>query len=86
MVRVECRAKCGFLMLCSKVGHNHTYAINTIIDHHTYARVLYNRSANSRWVAKAVVKKMQTTETVRICDIIQDMRQNYSVGITMARA
>ncbi|KAI5417212.1 hypothetical protein KIW84_042001 [Lathyrus oleraceus] len=28
---------------------------------------------------------MKTYEIVRICDIIQDMRQNYSVGITVAR-
>lgn len=54
-VRVECRAKCGFLMLCSKVGHKHTYDIKTIVDNHTCARVLDNRFANSRWMAKADV-------------------------------
>ncbi|XP_058734066.1 uncharacterized protein LOC131605767 [Vicia villosa] len=85
-VRVECKAKCGFLMLCSKVGHKHTYAIKTIKDTHTCARVLDNKSASSKWVAKAVVKKMRTSDKVRICDIIQDMRQNYSVGITVCRA
>ncbi|XP_058782464.1 uncharacterized protein LOC131656924 [Vicia villosa] len=85
-VRVECRTKCGFLILCSKVGHKHTFAIKTIVDKHTCARVLDNRSASSRWVAKAVVKKMQTSQSVRITDIIQDLRQNFSVGITVARA
>lgn len=85
-VRIECMAKCGFLMICSKVSHKHTYVINTIIDNHTCARVLDNRSANSRWVAKPVVKKMQTYETVRIYDIIQDMRQNYFVRIIVAKA
>jgi hypothetical protein len=85
-VRVECRAKCDFLILCSKVGHKHTYSIKTIVDKHTCARVLDNRSASSTWVAKAVVKKMQTCDNVRITDIIQDMRQNFSVGITVARA
>ncbi|XP_058765177.1 uncharacterized protein LOC131638625 [Vicia villosa] len=85
-VRVECKAKCGFLMLCSKVGHKHTYAIKTIKDTHTCARVLDNKTANSKWVAKAVVKKMQTCENLRISDIIQDMRQNYGVGITVGRA
>ncbi|CAK8569476.1 unnamed protein product [Lathyrus sativus] len=29
---------------------------------------------------------MQTSETFRICDIIHDMRHNYSVGITVAGA
>ncbi|KAI5441517.1 hypothetical protein KIW84_010843 [Lathyrus oleraceus] len=85
-VRVECRDKCGFLMLCSKVGHKHTYSIKIIIDNHTCDRVLDSRFASSRWVAKAVVKKMKTSDTVRIWDIIQDMRHNYSVGITMSRA
>ncbi|XP_058742255.1 uncharacterized protein LOC131614714 [Vicia villosa] len=85
-VRVVCKAKCGFLMLCSKVGHKRTFAIKTIVDKHTCARVLDNRSANSRWVAKAVLKKMQSSQDVRITDIIQDLRQNYSVGITVARA
>ncbi|XP_058766212.1 uncharacterized protein LOC131639766 [Vicia villosa] len=85
-VRVECKAKCGFLVLCSKVGHKHTYAIKTLVDTHTCARVLNNRSANSRWVAKHVVKKMQSSENVRIRDIMQDVRQKFSVGITIARA
>ncbi|KAI5434875.1 hypothetical protein KIW84_021629 [Lathyrus oleraceus] len=35
---------------------------------------------------KAVMKIMQTSETVRIHDIMQDMRQNFSVGISVARA
>ncbi|XP_058751092.1 uncharacterized protein LOC131624128 [Vicia villosa] len=85
-VRVECRAKCGFLILCSKVGHKHTFAIKTIFDKDACARVLDNRSASSRWVAKAVVKKMQTSQSARITDIIQDLRLNFSVGITVARA
>ncbi|XP_058776962.1 uncharacterized protein LOC131651313 [Vicia villosa] len=85
-VRVECKAKCGFLMICSKVGHKHTFAIKTIKDTHTCARILDNKSASSKWVAKAVVKKMQTSDKVGIYDIIQDMRQNYSVGITVCRA
>src|ERR1051325_1722823 len=83
-VRVECRAKCGVLILCSKVGHKHTYSIKTIFDKHTCARVLDNRSASSRFVAKAMVKKMQTCKSVRITDIIQDMRQKNSIGITVA--
>ncbi|KAI5411121.1 hypothetical protein KIW84_056315 [Lathyrus oleraceus] len=48
--------------------------------------VLNNKSASSKWVAKHVVKRMQTSDTVRIRDIIQDMRQTYSVGITVAKA
>ncbi|XP_058741866.1 uncharacterized protein LOC131614273 [Vicia villosa] len=85
-VRVECRAKCGFLILCSKVEHKHMCTIKTIHGSHTCARVLDSRSTNNRWVAKAVVKKMQKFESVRICDIIQYMRQNYSVVMNVAKA
>jgi hypothetical protein len=41
---------------------------------------LNNKTANSKWVAKAVVNKMRTSEKVRIQDIIQDTRRNYSLG------
>ncbi|XP_058783089.1 uncharacterized protein LOC131657741 [Vicia villosa] len=85
-VRVICKSKCGFLVLCSKVGHQKTFAIKTLVDKHTCARVLNNKSASSRWVAKHVVKRMQTCESIRIRDIMQDIRQNFSVGITVARA
>lgn len=57
MVRVEFKVKCDILVLCSKVGHKHAYAIKTLVSTHTCDRVLNNRSANSMWVAKAVVKK-----------------------------
>ncbi|XP_050909711.1 uncharacterized protein LOC127123544 [Lathyrus oleraceus] len=85
-VRVVCKHKCGFLVLCSKVGHKETFAIKTLVHKHTCARVLNNKSASSKWVAKHVVKRMQTSDTVRIRDIIQDMRQTYSVGIIVAKA
>ncbi|KAI5442352.1 hypothetical protein KIW84_011430 [Lathyrus oleraceus] len=85
-VRVECKDKCDFLVLCSKVGRKHTYSIKTLVDTHTCVRVLNNRSLNSNWVAKTVVKKKKTSEIVRICDIMQDMRQIFSVGISVSRA
>lgn len=77
---------CFFLTLCSKVGHKHTYAIKTLVGTHTCVRVLNNRFANSKWMAKVVVNKMQTYETMSIRDIMQDMRQNYFVRIIVARA
>lgn len=42
-IRVECRGKCGFLELCSKVGEIHTYQIKTWVGTHTCARVLNNK-------------------------------------------
>ncbi|XP_058765869.1 uncharacterized protein LOC131639388 [Vicia villosa] len=85
-VRVECKGKCGFLALCSKVGSSKTYQIKTWVGTHSCARVLNNRCAKSKWVAKYVVNKMQSSEKVKIADIIQDIRKTYSVGITPSRA
>lgn len=83
-VRVECKAKCGFLVLCSIMGHKHTYAIKTLVDTYVCVRVLNNICRSSKWVAKIVVKRMQTSETVGISDIMQDIIQNFSVGISVA--
>ncbi|KAI5425259.1 hypothetical protein KIW84_031165 [Lathyrus oleraceus] len=60
--------------------------IKTWVKTHTCARVLNIRSAKSKWVAKDMFNKMQTCEKVIIADIMQDMRKNYSVGITPGRA
>ncbi|CAI8595433.1 unnamed protein product [Vicia faba] len=50
-------------MLCSRVDQKQTFSIKTINDTYTYVMVLDNRFANSRWMAKYVVKKVQTTDT-----------------------
>ncbi|KAI5411824.1 hypothetical protein KIW84_056772 [Lathyrus oleraceus] len=68
------------------VGHMHTYVIKTLVDTHTRDTVLNNRSASSKWVAKVVIKRMQTSETVRICDIMQAIKHKFSVGFSVARA
>jgi hypothetical protein len=42
-------------------------------------------SANSKWVAKAfVVNLMQTSQKVRIKDIIQHTRTNFALNITIS--
>lgn len=68
------------------MAHKHTSAIKTLVDTHTCARVLDNKHVNSKWVAKHVVKRMQTFDNVRIRDIVQDIRQNFAIGITVAKA
>lgn len=61
-VRVECRAKCGFVALCSKLGDKHTYQLKTWVRTHSCARVLENKSASSKWVStNIVVEKRQST-------------------------
>lgn len=47
-VRVECKAKCGFVGLCEKFGGKHTYIIKRWDEDHTCARVLYNNSTTSK--------------------------------------
>jgi hypothetical protein len=85
--RGVCKGKCGYLAFCSQVGTSHTFQIKTLKPRHKCARDVKNRSATSRWVANfAVVKKLQTTNKVTLEDIMDDMRTNHSVGITMGRA
>jgi len=53
------KRKCGYLCLCSKVGHRHTYQIKSYVKDHTCGKVTKNRSAKSKWVANfAVVNKL----------------------------
>jgi hypothetical protein len=53
---------------------------------HTCVRALTNKSANSKWVAKVVVNLMQTSQKVGIKDIIQHMRINFALNITIRTA
>lgn len=46
--RVVCKRKCDFVMLCCKVGGNHTFSINTLRGPHTCGRGFNNKNATSR--------------------------------------
>ncbi|CAI8591544.1 unnamed protein product [Vicia faba] len=85
-VRVECKSKCGFLALCSKVGGSLIYQLKTWVGTHTCARVLNNKSANSKWVSKLVVEKRKSQGKVKLSEIMSELRQKYSVGITKGKA
>ncbi|XP_058761902.1 uncharacterized protein LOC131657970 [Vicia villosa] len=85
-VRVECKGKCGFLALCSKVGDRHTYQLKTWVGSHSCARVLNNKSANSKWVSKLVVEKRKSMGKVKVSEIMSEMRMKYAVGITKGKA
>ena len=76
-VRVECKSKCGFLALCSKVGGSLTYQIKTWVGTHTCARVSNNKSANSKWVSKLVVEKRKSQGKVKLSEIMSELRQKY---------
>jgi hypothetical protein len=65
------------------VGQDPTYSIKTKQKYltHSCIRTLYNKTANSKWVSKEVVKLMQTFPKVRLRDIAQHMRTHFAVGI-----
>jgi hypothetical protein len=83
-VRVVCDRGCPYLVLCSQVGQERTYAIKTPDKDmvHTCLKSLTNKSANSKWVSKEVVKLMHTSQKVMIRDIIQHMRTKFALNIT----
>lgn len=85
-VRVECKTKCGFLTHVSKVGHKQTFTMKTWNGAHNCGRVLNNTNARARWVAKSVVKRLQTCESVKVKEIMADIRQNYKAGISFGTA
>jgi ribosomal protein S3AE len=66
------------------VGQERTFAIKTQDKYmvHTCLKSLTNKSANSKWVSKEVVKLMHTSQKVMIRDIIQHMMTKFALNIT----
>jgi hypothetical protein len=85
-VRVVCRDQCGYTVLCSKVGDRRTFQIKTLDGPHTCIKVLENKSANSKWVAKKLVPKLQVSNKMTVEEVFNEMSVNHGVGITMDRA
>jgi hypothetical protein len=87
-VRVECKVKCGCWALVSKVGDKHTFRVKRWYGKHTCGRATLNRSATSKWISKAVFKKMSTSDkdNLTLESIVTDMATTHAVGITMNRA
>ena len=82
-VKVVCQKKCGFVILCSKVGGSHTFRVKTLVDGHSCDRVLRNQNANKYWVSKVVVEKFRNVGKITANEIIDDIKKTYSVGITL---
>lgn len=85
-VRVVCKQDCGFTALVSKVGGKTTFRVKTLVSEHTCGRVFDNKNAGSSWVAKAVLDKFRSSQRVTLNEIIDDIRKNYSTGISRSRA
>lgn len=85
-VRVECKKKCGFEALVSKVGGKHTFMMKTWKGDHKCSWQTKNTSATAKWVSKSVANNMFTGDHVTINDIVDFVGKNYSVNITFWRA
>ncbi|KAJ1428931.1 hypothetical protein SESBI_08647 [Sesbania bispinosa] len=53
---------------------------------HRCGRVFNNKNVNSKWIAKVVVDKFRTSSNVKLSEIIEDVRKNYSVGVSEWKA
>ena len=85
-VRAICKKKCGFLILCSKVGGSHTFQVETLVDSHSCGRVFANRNANKDWVSKVVADKYRNVGKMTANEIIYDIKKTYSVRISRWKA
>ncbi|XP_057425855.1 uncharacterized protein LOC130719239 [Lotus japonicus] len=85
-VRAASKKDCKWVMLCSKVSGKQTFAIKTLSGPHTCARVFNNKNATSKFVAKKLVEKLRGSRTMRLNDVVDEMRLDFSTGMTRYRA
>lgn len=85
-VKVECTRNCSFKMFWSKVGGKETFKTKTICPKHTCGRVYNNKNETSAWIAKVVAWKFQSHGDIKVSEVMTDLQQEYSVGVTHWRA
>jgi len=85
-VRAIYKKKCGFLILCSKVGGSQSFQVKTWFNRHNCGKVFGNKNANKEWVSKIVVEKFRNVGRMTANEIIDDVRKLNSVEITPWRA
>jgi hypothetical protein len=69
-------------MRCSKVGGKHTYSVKTIKGEYTCGRVYNNMIASAKWISTKIIDKMKVARKVTVGEIIDDVRVNFSTGVT----
>jgi hypothetical protein len=74
-------SRCLFTTLCSKVAYSHSFKLKTLYGDHTCARVLENRSADTKFVTKYALDKMRTSD-MKVGDIMTNLRTHQSVGVS----
>ncbi|WVZ24109.1 hypothetical protein V8G54_002653 [Vigna mungo] len=85
-VRVECKKKCGFLIMASKVGGKETFQVKTLVGRHRCGRVFGNTSASVNWIAQVLIDRFVNVANMTVNQIIDDIKKSYSVGISAWKA
>ncbi|WVZ09785.1 hypothetical protein V8G54_014315 [Vigna mungo] len=81
-VRAECKKKCGFLIMASKVGGKETFRMKTLVRRHRCGRVFGNTSASVNWIAQVLIDKFVNVASMTVNQIIDDIKKSFNVGIT----
>lgn len=74
------------MALVSKVGNTHTYRMKRWVGNDMCGRVFNNSTSISKWVAKVVADRMSSSDSIKIRDIVSEIRISFSIGISMSRA
>ncbi|RDX79885.1 hypothetical protein CR513_39636, partial [Mucuna pruriens] len=85
-LRVVCKQNCGYIVFVSRVVRSHTYRLKTLVPNHTCGRVLDNKNAKAKWVAKVIVDKLKANNKLKSNEVINDIRITYATEITLSRA
>ncbi|XP_027922943.1 uncharacterized protein LOC114180850 [Vigna unguiculata] len=72
--------------MVSKVGGSQTFRVKTLVGSHRCGRVMFNKNANKDWIAQVLLDKFLDMGNMTVNQIIDEVRKNYSVGVTPWRA
>jgi len=85
--RVLCKKKteCRYLVFCSKVVRTTTFKVKTLKPKHTCGKVIENKNAKSKWVAKKILGRMTNDNDMKLDQVIDEVRTRYSTEIPVCR-
>lgn len=86
-VRVRCKHKYGYQVLCSRVANSYSFEVKTVKKPaYTCGRVFNNKNAKAKWVAEKIVDKLKSNPKQTLTVIVDEMRIKYATGIKMCTA
>jgi len=68
--------------MVSKVGGSQTFRVKTLVGSHRCGRVMSNKNENKDWIAQVLLDKFLDVGNMTVNQIIDEVRKNYSVGVT----